>query len=149
MKYFFSLFQGLFFSSLLSLYPFAIFSVTCPCPTCPNCPTCPTCPSTVVYLGSIAVEVTLVSGPDVSVSLYTTNGSIATAILSAGNSTTLSFGSSTFPQGECEIIATPINATTGSAVLDYVVHLDNGVSYSFPGVTVTVGTSSFTGFHVP
>ncbi|EFB40138.1 hypothetical protein pah_c258o005, partial [Parachlamydia acanthamoebae str. Hall's coccus] len=57
MKYFFSLFQGLFFSSLLSLYPFAIFSVTCPCPTCPNCPTCPTCPSTVVYLGSIAVEV--------------------------------------------------------------------------------------------
>jgi hypothetical protein len=38
---------------------------------------------------------------------------------------------------------------TGSAVLDYVVHLDNGVTYSFPGVTVAVGTSSFTGFHVP
>ncbi|KIA77125.1 MULTISPECIES: hypothetical protein [Parachlamydia] len=81
--------------------------------------------------------------------LYTTNGSIATAILSAGNSTTLSYGSSIFPQGECEIIATLINATTGSAVLDYVVHLDNGVSYSFPGVTLAVGASSFTGFYVP
>ncbi|CCB87085.1 putative uncharacterized protein [Parachlamydia acanthamoebae UV-7] len=93
------------------------------------------------------MQATLVSGPDTSVSLYATDGSITTQVVTAGNTVTLS-QSGTFPGGDFEIVATPFNTTTGFSVLDYSVSV-NSDSYTFNAITIRAGQSSLTGFPVP
>ncbi|EFB40710.1 hypothetical protein pah_c197o106 [Parachlamydia acanthamoebae str. Hall's coccus] len=79
--------------------------------------------------------------------MVATDGSITTQTLSAGNTITLSLSGS-FPAGSAEIIATPINASTGFAELTYNVSM-NGPVYTFASISAVAGESAITRFNVP